>query len=325
MDCGGSAMCSHGRHKYSGCPPCGRAYSAHDLEWLGRKRSKGPALTEALTKDQILADFALFGLNPLDVYGGDKAELEAAVASDLKFLSSEDQELFRLHTAGNKYPVLKLDGAPKGGFFCRMFAALEQLFGCAPGDAKGRFAHFTKTTAQTTAKEGNMRKHNDKGSAEREDNNTVKPCLKVFFTVPGKPPSTAGIQFSYPNGTAARKLAAGEGVEPWEHTQVFGPNRGPSGHASGGTARGVWHGHMGNGVEHDPSVGASGVVMTLVCTLPTPTDKLDRAALLKSCEVGSQPLSYANSGVEQLLTEKILAAPRTKGKQLTAEVAGERG
>ena len=144
---------------------------------------------------------------------------------------------------------------------------------------------------------------------------TVKPCLKVFFTVPGKPPSTAGIRFSCPHGKGARELAKAQGVKPWEHTQMFEPNTGPSGHASGGTARGVWHGHMGNGVEHDPSVGASGVVMTLVCTLPKPTDKLDRAALLKSCEVGSQPLSYANSGVEQLLTEKILAAPQTLGKK----------
>jgi hypothetical protein len=76
---------------------------------------------------------------------------------------------------------------------------------------------------------------------------------------------------------------------------------------------------MGNGVEHDPSVSACGVVMTLVCTLPKPTGKLtsqDHAALSKkSCEVGSQPLSYAGSGVEQLLTEKILAAPQTLGKK----------
>ena len=42
---------------------------------------------------------------------------------------------------------------------------------------------------------------------------------------------------------------------------------------------------------------------------------LDCAALLKSCEVGSQALSYANSGVEQLLTEKILAAPQALGKK----------
>jgi hypothetical protein len=192
-----------------------------------------------------------------------------------------------------------------------MYAALEELVGCGAGKAVERFVHMTFGPEHTQSKrrEGSMRQHPDNGNKNDVAAMSLKPCIKLFFDGDGLQPGKAAIKFV----KVGKEKPPHDETDDWEEFQEdFKPGGGANGHMGGGLARGVC-----GGVEHDPSPGAQGVVLTLVCKMiEMTTSKIEpanRAKLSKSCTGGCTALPYAASGVEKLVTETVLTMAKSSG------------
>ena len=157
----------------------------------------------------------LLGLDPKLVFGSVEAAA-AALKDDLEHYAG----LWALHT-GKAYPVLKLGDDRPGGFFDRMYAALEALVGCGAGKAVERFVHMTFGPEHTQSKrrEGSMQQHPDNGNKKNVAAMSLKPCIKLFFDGDGLQPGKAAIKF-VKVGKEKPPLGETDKIEPANRTKL---------------------------------------------------------------------------------------------------------